>query len=436
MSAGSVSLTIAQDPVTHVPEAPAAVPLAPVAPAAPGVASRALNGFVSLLGAVPVAFQYTYAGLTKDAEKSMSLYLAAAGQGHIGAKLALAQHFEKEGNLEEAFKYYKQAADLGSKEAQVKVADCYENGKGVERDYNSSCTYYQKAADLGSVEAMFKLGELYEFLLDEVNLIKAFQNYKKAADNYHAVAQYKVGQFYEHGIGVEKNPVESFNFYYKAAVQKHVEASFKTAECYERGIGTAASPKYAFKFYQTAAELRHPRAQHKVGDFYLNGTYVNADPVKALDAYEKAAALGNTDSQDLLNQLQSCLNQSQGNILEGINANLAFVYFLNKANQGDAVAQFAVAGCYAMGKGTPIDERKAAQFCGKAAEQRHAHANLCLADMFEQGKGVKKSREKASLCYQKALFLGLANPEIEGDAKARLEALVRETELEIQKDLT
>jgi TPR repeat protein len=431
MSASGIALTVTQDPVTQVSEAPAA---ASSAPAVPGVASRALNGFVSFL---PVAIQYTYAGLTSDKEQSMSLYVAAAAQGHPGAQFALAKNFEKAENLQEAFKYYKQAADLGSMEAQVKVGEFYENGKGVQRDYIFACTYYQKAADCGSVESMFKLGELYEFLLGDVDLVKAFQNYKKAADHKHVGAQYKVAQFYEHGIGgVEKNPVEAFKYYEKAAYQQHVEALFKTAECYELGIGTGASPKYAFNSYQAAAGLRHPRAQHKVGDFYLNGIYVYADPAKALDAYEEAVKLGNPASQKLLQQLQSCLDQTQGNILEGVNPNLAFVYFLKKANQGDAVAQFAVAGCYAMGRGTPIDERKAAQFCGKAAEQRHAHATLCLADMYEQGKGVKKSREKASLCYQKALFLGLANPQAEAEAKTRLEALVQEIELEIQKEIS
>ena len=291
MSASGIALTVKQETAIQIPEAPAAVSSAPAAPVAPGVASRALNGFVSFLGAVPVAFQYTYAGLTSDNEKSMSLYLAAAGQGHIGAKFALAQHFEKAGYLEDAFKYYKQAADLGSVESMYKVGECYENGRGVERNYISACSSYEKAADLGHVESMFKLGELYEFLLDEIDLVKAFQNYKKAADHKHAGAQYKVGQFYEHGIGgVEKNAVEAFNYYYKAAYQQHVEALFKTAECYELGIGTAVYPKYAFNSYQAAAELRHPRAQHKVGDFYLNGIYVYADPVKALDAYEKSSS--------------------------------------------------------------------------------------------------------------------------------------------------
>ena len=88
-----------------------------------------------------------------------------------------------------------------------------------------------------------------------------------------------------------------------------------------------------------------------------------------------------------------------------------------------------------MGKGTPIDDHKAAQFCRKAGKQVHAHANLCLAHMYHHGRGVKQNNGKGFLCYQKALAIGLENPEIEAETKTRLADVIEAIEREIDEDL-
>jgi len=54
----------------------------------------------------------------------------------------------------------------------------------------------------------------------------------------------------------------------------------------------------------------------------------------------------------------------------------------SKAEQGDAMAQYTLAGMYAQGQGVPQDYAEAARWCKKAAEQGNAKAQLNLSSMY------------------------------------------------------
>ena len=51
-------------------------------------------------------------------------------------------------NFVEAFKYFKKAADLGLKEAQFNLAQCYDQGIGVTKNTTEAVKWYRKAADV------------------------------------------------------------------------------------------------------------------------------------------------------------------------------------------------------------------------------------------------------------------------------------------------
>jgi len=76
------------------------------------------------------------------------------------------------------------------------------------------------------------------------------------------------------------------------------------------------------------------------------------------------------------------------------------------AEQGDAVAQFVLGGCYAHGKGLKKDSKEAAKWYRKAAEQGYALAQLGLGFCYAQGKGVGKDPGKAVVWYRKAAEQG------------------------------
>ena len=133
---------------------------------------------------------------------------------------------------------YKKAAYQGHIEAQYKLGEFYEAGKGIEKNYTEAFYWYKKAfyyfeelAKRGDVKAQYRVGLYYEFGKGvEKSYKKAFKWYDMAADfdnenkknsfRFFAMlfsgnisgnkeAQYKLGEFYEKGKEVKKDMKES-----------------------------------------------------------------------------------------------------------------------------------------------------------------------------------------------------------------------------------
>jgi len=65
-------------------------------------------------------------------------------------------------NIQEALKWYLQAAGQGMDAAQFRIGELYENGRGVPRDDGKAVEWYRKAADSGLSIAQYRLGESYQ----------------------------------------------------------------------------------------------------------------------------------------------------------------------------------------------------------------------------------------------------------------------------------
>ena len=78
------------------------------------------------------------------------------------------------------------------------------------------------------------------------------------------------------------------------------------------------------------------------------------------------------------------------------------------AEKGDATAQWAIAGRYAMGEGVPQDFAHAATWYRKAAEQGYAPAQYSLGVLCGDGKGVLQDFAQAATWYRKAAEQGYA----------------------------
>jgi uncharacterized protein len=98
------------------------------------------------------------------------------------------------------FEQYKQMAEKGNADAQKKLGELYEQGKGVGADIKESAKWYAKAAEQGVAEA-----------------------------------QHKLGEFYEQGKGVAQNTQESLKWFGKAA-----EQNFKAAQDKLKELGKSA----------------------------------------------------------------------------------------------------------------------------------------------------------------------------------------------------
>ncbi|MGZ4957669.1 MAG: tetratricopeptide repeat protein [Methylomonas sp.] len=77
------------------------------------------------------------------------------------------------------------------------------------------------------------------------------------------------------------------------------------------------------------------------------------------------------------------------------------------AAQGDAQAQAKLASLYLLGReGFEKDEKLAAEWMEKAADQGLVDAQVVMAAMYDKGMGVAGDRDKATQWYEKAAAKG------------------------------
>ncbi|MDR3048511.1 MAG: sel1 repeat family protein [Elusimicrobiota bacterium] len=96
--------------------------------------------------------------------------------------MAFTQGVELPKDKEEAYIWFKEAADQEYGAAMVNLAKMYEIGDFVVQDYEEAARLYEKAAKQGNAEAMNKLSALYSDGLGvEKNKKTALEWLKKAA---------------------------------------------------------------------------------------------------------------------------------------------------------------------------------------------------------------------------------------------------------------
>ena len=85
---------------------------------------------------------------------------------HSAARLELERgcDLEDQGQFKLAIKHYLKAARLGSPEAQVNLANLYDEGTGCEKNLEQAVYWYKRAVKLGSPQAANNLAQHYRQL--------------------------------------------------------------------------------------------------------------------------------------------------------------------------------------------------------------------------------------------------------------------------------
>jgi TPR repeat protein len=173
------------------------------------------------------------------------------------------------------FQEYMASAEQGNAEAQFNLGFCYDDGRGVRKDYGEAVKWYRKAAEQNFVPAQFNLGYCYA-----------------------------------NGQGVRKDKEEAVEWYRKAAEQNYTPAQSNLGWCYDNGQGVAKDYVEAMKWYRQAAERGHAEAQFNLGCCYANGQGVGKDIVEAY-AWFSMAAKADSDAAETRNLLRKGLTPKQ-----------------------------------------------------------------------------------------------------------------------------
>lgn len=149
----------------------------------------------------------------------------------------------------------------------------------------------------------------------------------------------------------------------------------------------------AVKWWHKSAELGSVAAQYNIGRCYELGRGVEPDYDEAERWYRKAADQGPYDAETALKRLEIKEKMKRWGKL---------------AEQGNAVGQFNLAGCYYAGEGVPQNYGEAVEWYRKAAEQGYAEAQNMLGICYYYGNGVEQNYEESVKWIYRAAEQGLA----------------------------
>lgn len=131
-------------------------------------------------------------------------------------------------DFNQAFRFYRKAADLGNIAALRRMGFCYELGHGTKRDLEAALTCYETASEKGDAMATLKIGDFYRDGLKKLITIDrakatdyylaALQQAKRNYDVWSAADIYlRVGDVLFKGIGIERDVEAAYDFYTAAA---------------------------------------------------------------------------------------------------------------------------------------------------------------------------------------------------------------------------
>lgn len=156
-------------------------------------------------------------------------------------------------------KLFEAAAKANYLPAILALGDMYEHGKGVDQHLNDAVKYYRQAAELGDMNTQFKVGSIY---LEDNNfhdVKKAAKYLTDAAEQKHIVAQYKLGTILIDGEGELKNPMRAVQLFTKAANKNVLRAQVSLGAVYADGVsGIKPNPTLAYHWLLLAKKRGVP----------------------------------------------------------------------------------------------------------------------------------------------------------------------------------
>lgn len=218
---------------------------------------------------------------------------------------------------------------------------------------------------------------------------------------------------YEKGDGVAKNLTKAESWYEKGASDSD--------ECLSRLLRLMVERPRDFSEYDLRRRSMAGAQKGNLDGLYLCGRLELEGPgglfrCQGFQKLLKAAQGGHLEAQQ---EVGSCYADGKGT---GKDPKKAYEWFLKAAERGHVGAQVNVGFCLAYGDGVGKDMRKAFEWFQKAAAQGSDLAQFNLGVLYENGDVVPADAAKARMWYEKAAAQGNTQAK---ERLQRLEARVR-----------
>ena len=224
----------------------------------------------------------------------------AAILGHAEAQFRLAEKLiDKYNDYSDGVLWCMRSANNGCADAQNKMGDIFSRGRyGVKRNLEQAFNYYRKAAEGGNAEGYVNLAKMYR------NGEYVEQNYQEALRLYtivltkreeegkwsgHWLANQSLAEMYLHGLGVPENGAKAAMYYMENAHNGDNASAYNAGEIFFFGLaGVEKNLPEAIRLYEMAAEKScpYPRALLKLAQIYEDGVGVTVNICLALKYYK------------------------------------------------------------------------------------------------------------------------------------------------------
>lgn len=210
--------------------------------------------------------------------KAIELYTEASAQGNKKANIQLGRIHEfgigVPINIEKAIDFYMQGGELGA-DIELRIADYYDEGTGVEVDHVKAYYFYVLAAEHGSASADYNAGRYhYEGKIIKQDLESAIKFWSKPSLTDNGLANQGLAHIYD-----GENDVQKAGEYYLKAGNFFAEGNSET----EKNLNSA------IYCYENASDCEIAEAKIKLGLLHEKGMVDGTiDLETAFELYQEA----------------------------------------------------------------------------------------------------------------------------------------------------
>ncbi|MBW8687761.1 SEL1-like repeat protein [Chitinophaga rhizophila] len=251
----------------------------------------------------------------------------------------------------------------------------------------------QQLKDLSaSAEKAFELNDEGLQMKEAGEYEKAIALFNDAAEAGYAGALTNIGHIYEVAPGY-KDPAKAIAYYLQAARSGEPYAMSNLGLTYMYGKGIEPDIPEALKWLKKAAAMKHADAFVYLGDMHYLPQFNRVNYDKAREYYT-AAFFSGMDIADALGHIHEITEDYQQ----------AHYYYQQAADNGNAFAQWRLAGLYMDGKGVDTDLHQAMELLLQAVETQ-PEAHIYLATLYATAPFLDE--QKAQEHLKAAELLGL-----------------------------
>lgn len=305
-------------------------------------------------------------------------------------------------SYQEAYNYYKKAAEGGSPEGQFALGALLldyqnqfpENLSKIKIDPSllektKAWDLFRTAADKGNLEAQYRMLSDDQWCKENANKGNAVAQLGMGLKNDSELSYEEYWMLESVDISSSENFEKAAEWYKKAAEKGLDAAQWRLGELYARGLGVEQDINKAIEYRTKAAEQGNTMFQFMMGIMYATGGFADYSTYMFPDGYTYNVEIPqDTEKADkwLRRVNHKQLNKTEKNRLEG-NGLLSFT--LNELSEGFI---------------KHLKFEKAIYWYQREAEMGYRDAFCKLGEMYLEGEIVNKDNQKARDLFEKAIL--------------------------------